>query len=51
MILDGIDTHGEQYHAWSTSFTGKGGPASVIVTWHEDAWDANSTESFIAGLH
>jgi len=50
-IYTGTGPDGHRYHAWACAFTGKGGPAKLIIAAPEETWDEDAMQAFADSIH
>ena len=50
-VYSGTKPDNTKYHAWACAFTGKGGPATVVIIGPEATWDEAAMQAFIDSLH
>lgn len=50
-IYDGVGQDGTKYLAWVCPFTGKNGPAILVIVMPEDSWDETVAQTFVDSIH
>ncbi len=50
-VYSGTGPNNQKYHAWTASFTGKGGKAVLVILEPEEDWDEAAMQAFVASMH
>jgi len=49
-IYTGTKPDNTKYHAWACGFTGRGGPATMVIIGPEATWDEAAMQTFVASI-